>query len=335
MISMVEALQDQKYKVNILAAYKEEGEDYSLVEPLIIDPVSLSKQKAKEIATHIKPDIVIIRETKGGFKRVAKCAKSLGSEVIFYDQKPHFRKPGLFYWIRDVKNMIKRYLTTGAKKRITPVLGIKNGVPRVGSEFFYFPMKIRDGAKNRTYLKNGYPTILCVGKLAVPRKRHIWLIDALEEIEADCELIIAGAGDDSVNNPNRSGEYYQTLIKRANTSTIKHGVKVYENIPYAKMQELYLQADIFVLPSEKEPFAISPLEAMASGCVVISSDDNGSAGYIENGVNGYVIQNGSLDSLKSLLKYLLENKESLKNIGNNAYLKLEANHKYDSFSNLV
>lgn len=57
------------------------------------------------------------------------------------------------------------------------------------------------------------------------------------------------------------------------------------------MKELYSISDVFVLPTIYDPFSNATLEAMASGLPVVTTSCNGASELIENGVQGFVIDN--------------------------------------------
>lgn len=59
--------------------------------------------------------------------------------------------------------------------------------------------------------------------------------------------------------------------------------------PEKDITKLYAAADIFVLPTIYDPFSNATIEAMASGLPVITTSNNGAAELIDNGVEGYVI----------------------------------------------
>ncbi len=62
-----------------------------------------------------------------------------------------------------------------------------------------------------------------------------------------------------------------------------------------KIEDLYAVSDIFVLPTIYDPFSNAVLEAMASGLPVVTTSSNGASELIENGKQGFVIQD-PLDS---------------------------------------
>jgi glycosyltransferase involved in cell wall biosynthesis len=72
----------------------------------------------------------------------------------------------------------------------------------------------------------------------------------------------------------------------------------------SSMPVVYRLGDVFVLPSRgpEETWGLAINEAMACGRAVIASDKCGcSSDLIVNGVNGYVFENGNLESLKNCM----------------------------------
>ncbi len=74
---------------------------------------------------------------------------------------------------------------------------------------------------------------------------------------------------------------------------------------WASAEELpayYSAADVFVLPTRQDSWAIPVAEAMAAGCVVVTSEYSGSCDLIENGASGFVLESsGAAGELAALL----------------------------------
>jgi len=58
-----------------------------------------------------------------------------------------------------------------------------------------------------------------------------------------------------------------------------------------EIEKLYSIADVFVLPTIYDPFSNATFEAMASGLPVVTTSYNGASELIENGVQGFIIDN--------------------------------------------
>lgn len=77
------------------------------------------------------------------------------------------------------------------------------------------------------------------------------------------------------------------------------------------------------------------LNSMYFGKPTIVLDPEGACDYIENGVDGFLINPGDVDQLRKTIVYLIENKEIAKRVGQNAKVKA-ANHSTElHFRNIV
>jgi len=107
--------------------------------------------------------------------------------------------------------------------------------------------------------------MLTIGRLE-PRKNHIMLLKAysmLKERGIDLpQLVIVGQRDFG----------YQDIFKEIAKKKLEHSVTILEKVDDEWIPHLYRSALFFIYPSYAEGFGIPPLEAMACGCPVISSD---------------------------------------------------------------
>jgi UDP-glucose:(heptosyl)LPS alpha-1,3-glucosyltransferase len=86
------------------------------------------------------------------------------------------------------------------------------------------------------------------------------------------------------------------------------------------VESCYAGADVFVLPTLYDPFANACLEAMACGLPVVTTEANGAAELLHNGVNGYVLGDiPSAETLADVLLQLLLSRERRQAMGEAAY----------------
>lgn len=93
-------------------------------------------------------------------------------------------------------------------------------------------------------------------------------------------------------------------------------------ITYKSDESLDIHADkhIAVVPTVgSEGTSLSLLEAMSSQCAIISSDVGGMTNIVLDGYNGIMTSAGDDEALYNALKLLLEDKELLNKLANNAY----------------
>ena len=111
-------------------------------------------------------------------------------------------------------------------------------------------------------------------------------------------------------------------------------------VRYPTIQEankIYNKAKIWLVTSHSEGFPGPILEAMACGCVVISSDTYGGRELIKNGLNGFLVNKGDVDGFLEIIEYVIENpdlydkirKETAKTVKKYSWKK--AAEKMDSF----
>ena len=85
-------------------------------------------------------------------------------------------------------------------------------------------------------------------------------------------------------------------------------------------KEIYLKkCSIFILPSYHEGMPMALLEAMSYGLAAISTNAGGISRIIDNGCNGFRIEAGDIEAIKSKLKCLLCDPQLKKKLGINGY----------------
>jgi glycosyltransferase involved in cell wall biosynthesis len=109
------------------------------------------------------------------------------------------------------------------------------------------------------------PLILSVGTLE-PRKNHLGLIKAFSEAQASHKsaamLAIAGG----------KGWMYEETQQLVAELKLEHKVRFLGRVSEGELIALYSLADVFAFPSFFEGFGMPPLEAMACGSPVITSN---------------------------------------------------------------
>ncbi|NMC32939.1 MAG: glycosyltransferase [Veillonellaceae bacterium] len=78
------------------------------------------------------------------------------------------------------------------------------------------------------------------------------------------------------------------------------------------LANIYRNADLFLFTSWYEGFGMPPLEAMASGVPVVTTDCGGIREYIQTGVNALLADPGDIRSLAAGLSFLMKNESARK-----------------------
>lgn len=116
---------------------------------------------------------------------------------------------------------------------------------------------------------------------------------------------------------------YQEFTDWANNHPYKERIK-YRTFAFDEMPEAYQQADIVVIPTmASEGTSLSCLEAMGSGCAIVSTNIGGLSNLILDGFNGY-LTNPNVDDLERAIVKLIENPDLRETFGKNALATSEA-----------
>jgi glycosyltransferase involved in cell wall biosynthesis len=96
-------------------------------------------------------------------------------------------------------------------------------------------------------------------------------------------------------------------------------IKFIPNIPRSELMDLYAKANVFVLPTLADGFGMVISEAMSRGVPVITTSSSGGPDIIDNGKNGIIIPPNDIEAIASSLKWCVNNKPLLADMGKNAH----------------
>ena len=120
------------------------------------------------------------------------------------------------------------------------------------------------------------------------------------------------------------GPLRESLETEAKSLKILDQVKFLGFVNQSQLPSVYTAADLFVLPSEHEPFGVVVNEAMLCNCAVVVSDQVGARyDLIREGETGFVYPCGDIEALTKILQKMLTDKVQLSQMGKMAYQQME------------
>jgi len=221
------------------------------------------------------------------------------------------RKIALPIFFKNVRN----FLSIGSKNRIfykhynVPDNKIVHTPYAVDNERFEKSYAIlknhRERIKKQLNLPPKKRLILYASKIT-PRKRPMDLLKAFEKINHNGNLSLVFVGD---------GELRLRLEHYAKDAGLNN-IHFFGFQNQSQLPMFYSIADVFVLPSENEPWGLVINEVMNFQVPIVTTDLVGSAyDLVKQGENGYVYKCGDIKALANCLKSVLDDTDNSRRMG--------------------
>jgi len=140
--------------------------------------------------------------------------------------------------------------------------------------------------------------LLFVGKLT-PRKHPEAMLHLATKCGQKVHVVLAGSGP--------LEQQLRAEVKRRGLSN----VSILGFVNQRRLPEVYALADVFVMPSEDEPWGLVLNEAMAAGLApVVCSDVGAAADLICEGETGFTFTNGDWSAMTAFVRQLVSDPDS-------------------------
>jgi glycosyltransferase involved in cell wall biosynthesis len=232
--------------------------------------------------------------------------------VITVHDIAYIRFPDLLNKSRQV---YKKYILNLSVKKADIIIADSYSTKRDIIEFFKVDKKkikvIHLGVESRFHpisnvegyrIRNNLPSkmVLNIGTLE-PRKNVVALIKAFKKLQKkgykDYVLVIAG----------ERGWLYKRIFEEIKTSSMEQSIRLLGVVRDEEMPMLYNCAELFVYPSLYEGFGLPPLEAMACGVPIITSNTSSLPEVVGNA--GIMVDPNDIESLSDEMCRVLKDNE--------------------------
>jgi glycosyltransferase involved in cell wall biosynthesis len=287
-----------------------------------ISPIkdSLTLSFLTKIIRQYQPDLVTTHSSKAGILGRLAC-KLTNTPCIFTVHGWAFTE-GVSQPSRTIYQILERLTELLADKIICVsendrLLGIKigmnpnrlvtihNGTPDISEQF-------------RAKLDTSKQVSIIMVARFDQQKDHLTLIKALQNVPI-AEVTLIGDG------PNLNS--IQNLVEELGMVNRVKFFGYCDNVV-----EKLAQAHIFTLISNWEGFPLTTIEAMRAGLPVVASNVGGVAEAVEDGVTGYLVERGDIETLRTRLSGLINNVRLRQEMGKKGREKYESEFTfYDMF----
>jgi glycosyltransferase involved in cell wall biosynthesis len=337
------------HEVAILAQYRGGVENYSELEPVMIRPGAISKLRLRIIErsaandelkfnlrkkiffpsltglwrrmTIIGPELVICRDRSRLTAATHLLCRLRRIPCVLYDQAPLCRLPD--------RSFIKRWLDRllFPQVRMTPVSG-KGSSDRTGDKVFYVPFAVAVHDDGRRRPGGRQIRLLTIGKFYT-RKNHGMLVEVFSRLQEEFDVRLTLIGE---SNNATTEAVLQDLRRRIRDRNLEGRVTIKVNVPHDRIGMEYREHDVFVLPSTQELASVSHIEAMGYGLPAIVSDCNGTAGYVSDGITGFLFRDMDAEDLYGKLRSLCRRPEQIRDLSENALAHVRRQYSGEAVS---
>lgn len=306
-------------------------EDSAPVEPKVrIATFKSNDEACREELAAFKPNIVFIWNQRRITLGPALAAQALKYPTVYYqcddhllEYRPRAMSGGMSGMIGGMADRLwGRAYTTEAlnmgrtlciSRTLRDVLA-RQGIPVSHAQVYYpgialerYPMKSDVGRVHHPV------RLLYLGPLR-PNKRVEVIMRGLGMLLEDghfrATLTIAGDGD---------SQYMQSLERVAADLGLSDETLFMGRLDYEQIPSMYRDHDIFVYASAwDEPFGLTHLEAMASGCPIVSTDCGGPTEYLAHEENSLILEKDNPRMMAQAIARLLQNAVLRRRLAENA-----------------
>jgi len=258
----------------------------------------------------INPDAIVINLSKD-LKYAGLAARMAGVPKIIYRRGS--AKPIHNTWLNRLimKHLVTTIIANSQQTKNTVLQNNPNLFPSDKIHVVYngietFQYTIKPKKFNNAHIRLGN-----AGRLS-PEKGHDRLLRAVAEVNAKnypFKLSIAGDGP---------------LLHELEKQTCK--LNIAEHVQFVgfknDLNTFFDDIDIFILPSYYEGFGYVVIEAMHYGIPVIAFNIGTTTEIIDDGINGFILENGDIFGMAEKIIYLAEHPEIRKKFGDKAREKV-------------
>ena len=268
------------------------------------------------------------------------CDFAVANTVVTYPVISLLKGPQILWWIHEGKVIEEDYIARFRKKkfrpdleetlRLAPRMAVVSDYAKQVVTKYNVNVKILNlaeddwGENTPRVLKDDDKVRLAMIGAVCPIKGQDVALQALESLAPSylkqIVLVVAGKNDDAYACELREKYHHLSDVQWCGA------------LAFDKLKQFYAEQDAILVASRDESFSLVALEACMAAKPLIVSSCVGAKFLVENNQNGFVFESENVDSLKSVLIKLIENKTNLSDMGKISREKYMQNATMEVFS---
>jgi len=255
----------------------------------------------------------------------ALLARALGAKIkIAFTSTAQRNHSRFSRWLMSKMDGIISTCTAAASYlRHKPDIIIPHGVDTA----LYRPPESPDG-KPEAWQALGFPGDYGIGMFG--RVRYSKGVDLLVEAATELLPLFPGATIVIGGQCKPADEHYlRSLQEQVKAAGLGERVLFIGEQPFERLPSLFRGMSVVAALSRSEGFGLTPLEAMASGCAVLTSRAGAWPDIIEDGVTGYTTSTANLGEIKVALTFMMQNIEEVHEMGMEGRRLVETHYSVD------
>lgn len=162
-----------------------------------------------------------------------------------------------------------------------------------------------------TQKKSGQIKIGVFGRIR-PSKGIDLLIDAVIPVLKNHPHVIVNVCGETTP---KFQSYLDEQKLKISAASLTDQVKFLGKVEFDELPNLYRSMNIVCALSRNEGFGLTPLEAMASGVAILTSEAGAWKDIVENGVQGYSVPTGNVKAIQEKMELMINHPEKLAEMG--------------------
>lgn len=211
-------------------------------------------------------------------------------------------------------NYVKQKIIKEYKVPQPRITVVHNGVPN-----YLKPLPKNKKLLDSLNLHNKF-TLLFMGFL-IERKNPLFLLNVISKIkEKYPQIVLIFWGE---------GALKKEIIKKAKEMSLSKNIRIQNPILGPGKNLIHNLADIFVLPSADEGFALAPLEAMACAKPIIMNKSHSASEAVSNGHNGFLCKINDVNDWVDKITILINNQNLKTKMGQASRQRAEKEFQWE------